>query len=129
MTPRPGSRPRQIWQWGDVRRRKMGMWAYVLNRLSALGLVLYLFIHLVVLARLSQGAAAWDSFLATVRSPLFLALDVVLLAGLLIHGLNGLRVTLNGLGIGVPSQKAWFVGLMVVALIASVAGAIGIFTQ
>jgi succinate dehydrogenase / fumarate reductase cytochrome b subunit len=105
------------------------MWAYVLNRLTALGLVLYLFIHLVVLAQLTRGAAAWDSFLATIRSPFYLMLDVVLLAGLLIHGLNGIRVTLNGLGIAVPSQKAWFVGLMVVALIAGVAGAIGIFTQ
>jgi succinate dehydrogenase / fumarate reductase cytochrome b subunit len=129
MTPQPASRPRRIWQWGDVRRRKLGMWAYVVNRLSALGLVLYLFIHLAVLAQLSQGPAAWDSFLATVRSPFFLALDVVLLAGLLIHGLNGIRVALNGVGIGLPSQKAWFVALMALALIAGAAGAIGIFSQ
>jgi succinate dehydrogenase / fumarate reductase cytochrome b subunit len=129
MTPQPASRPRRVWQWGDVRRRKLGMWAYILNRLSALGLVLYLFIHLAVLAQLTQGPAAWDSFLATVRSPFFLSLDVVLLAGLLLHGLNGIRVTLNGLGLGLPSQKTWFVGLMVVALLALAAGAVGIFSQ
>jgi succinate dehydrogenase / fumarate reductase cytochrome b subunit len=129
MTPQPASRPRRIWQWGDVRRRKLGMWAYAVNRLSALGLVLYLFLHLAVLAQLAGGAATWDRFLATVRSPFFLALDVVLLAGLLIHGLNGIRVALNGVGIGLPGQKAWFVALMALALIGGVAGAIGIFSQ
>lgn len=123
------ARPRQVWQWVDVRRRKLGMWAYTLNRVSGLGLVLYLFIHLAVLRLLAGGPAAWDNFLALVRSPPFLALDVVLLAGLLIHGLNGIRLTITGLGIGVPAHKTWFLALMAAALILSAAGAIAIFTM
>lgn len=123
------ARPRQVWQWVDVRRRKLGMWAYTLNRVSGLGLVLYLFIHLAVLRLLAGGPAAWDNFLALVRSPPFLALDVVLLAGLLIHGLNGIRLTITGLGIGVPAHKTWFLALMAATLILSAAGAIAIFTM
>ena len=51
-------------------------------------------------------------------SPYFLTLDVVLLAGILIHGLNGLRVALTGFDIGVKAQKALFGTLMLVALVA-----------
>lgn len=127
--PPAKTRPRQVWQWADVRQRKLGMWAYTLNRVTALGLVLYLFLHLVVLSLLTGGPATWDSFLTLVRSPLFLMLDVVLLAGLLIHGLNGIRLTLTGLGIGVPAHKTWFVALMAVALVLGVAGAIAVFAM
>jgi succinate dehydrogenase / fumarate reductase cytochrome b subunit len=38
--------------WADVRGRGLGMWAYALNRVTGIGLVLYLYIHLVVLSML-----------------------------------------------------------------------------
>jgi succinate dehydrogenase / fumarate reductase cytochrome b subunit len=114
-------------EWVDVRRRRLGMWAYALNRLSGLGLVLYLYLHLVVLSLLASGASGWDKFIALARTPLFLSLDVLLLTGLLIHGLNGIRVTLNGLGVGVRSQKSFFVVLMLVAAVTLIVAAWRIF--
>jgi succinate dehydrogenase / fumarate reductase, cytochrome b subunit len=126
MIQRTGSKFRRVWLWGDVRHRKLGMWAYALNRLTGIGLVLYLYLHLAVLSQLTRGAGAWDTFLALAKSPLFLTLDVILLAGLLLHGLNGLRLALNSLGLGVPSQKAWFVVVVVVTVVGTVAGALGI---
>jgi succinate dehydrogenase / fumarate reductase cytochrome b subunit len=129
MTTKPAARPRRVWLWGDVRNRKLGMWAYALNRLTGIGLVVYLYLHLGVLSLLAQGPSAWDPFIAVARSPAFLTLDVILLAGLLIHGLNGLRVTLNGLGIGVSGHRTLFVGLMALALLGTALGAWLIFTQ
>jgi succinate dehydrogenase / fumarate reductase cytochrome b subunit len=114
-------------RWLDVRRRKLGMWAYVLNRTTGIGLVVYLYLHLVVLSSLLRGPAAWDSFVALARSPFYLALDVILLAGILIHGLNGLRIALTGFGIGVGAQKAIFTVLMVVSAIALWVAALKIF--
>jgi succinate dehydrogenase / fumarate reductase cytochrome b subunit len=61
------------------------------------------------------------------RSPFFLTLDVILLAGILIHGLNGLRVMLTGLDVGVKGQKALFGVLMLVAAVALGAAALKIF--
>jgi succinate dehydrogenase / fumarate reductase cytochrome b subunit len=115
-------------RWFDFRSRRLGMIAYLLNRVTALGLVLYLYIHLAVLSLLTGGASAWDPFVQIVRSPLFLLLDVILLAGLLIHGLNGLRVALTGFGIGVRAQKPLFVALMLFAAVALLIGALKIFT-
>jgi len=114
--------------WFDIRRRNLGMLAFVLNRVTGLGLVFYLGIHLVVLSLLAGGEANWDGFLELVRSPFFLFMDVVLIAGALIHGLNGIRVGLVGMGIGVRGQKPAFVFLMVVALVVLAYAAVLVFT-
>lgn len=120
---------KNIWQWGDIRKRNLGMIAYVLNRLTGIGLTVYLFLHLMVLSTLTRGPAAWDEFLALAKSPPVLVMDVVLLAGLLIHGLNGLRVTLNGFGVGVTAQKSLFLGLMALAGVLTAVGGFLIFTK
>lgn len=129
MVGRQESKLRRALLWGDVRRRRLGMWAYALNRITGIGLVVYLYLHLVVLSLLAQGASGWDAFIALAKTPLFLALDVILLIGLLIHGLNGLRVTLNALNIGVAAQKQLFVLVMVLVIVIGLTGAIRIFTQ
>ena len=43
---------RTVWPWLDPRGRRLGGWAFVVNRLSGLGLVAYLYLHLVVLSLL-----------------------------------------------------------------------------
>ena len=93
---------RRASRWFDVRRRKLGMWAYALNRITGIGLVVYLYLHLGVLSLLARGQSSWDSFVSLARSPYYLALDVILLAG--IHGLNGLRVALTGFDVGVTNK-------------------------
>ncbi len=84
-------------QWFNLRGKRVGFWAYVAMRLSALGLVLYLFLHLAILSQLTMGPSAWDGFVATAKSPAFLLLDVVLIVGILVHGLNGIRLALDWL--------------------------------
>lgn len=112
--------------WFDPRHRRLGGWAFALNRLSGLGIVLYLYLHLVILSQLARGPEAWDAFVALATSPAILAFDVVLLAGLLVHGLNGVRVTLVGLGLVVNRQKAMWIALMVMAAIVLLTGAVRI---
>lgn len=129
MLERQGSKLRRTLLWADVRHRKLGMWAYVLNRITGIGLVVYLYLHLVVLSLLAQGASGWDAFIALAKTPVFLALDAILLVGLLIHGLNGLRVTVNALNIGVSSQKLLFILVIALVVVIGGYGAIRIFTQ
>ncbi len=114
-------------RWFDLRRARLGNIAYILNRVTAIGITVYLFLHLFVLSLLAGGPAQWDPFIAIVRSPFFLLLDVILFAGLLVHGLNGLRIALTGFGVGVSGQKPLFVALMIVAAVALVAAALKIF--
>lgn len=125
----PENKKIRFLRWFDFRSWNVGMIAYILNRVTAIGLVAYLYLHLFVLSMLTGGAAQWDPFVAVARSPFFLMLDVILLAGLLIHGLNGLRVTLTGFGIGVRAQKTMFVALMIVGAVLLLAGALRIFME
>ena len=97
--------------------RGLGMWAYWLHRLTGLALVAYLLLHIMVISSATGGAQSFDPLLATLQSPLFVLLDLGLLALVLIHGLNGIRIFLFDLGIGIASQKQLFTGLMAVAVV------------
>jgi succinate dehydrogenase / fumarate reductase cytochrome b subunit len=99
--------------WFDVRKRGTGHLAFSLNRLTGVGLVFYLYLHLAVLSMLLWGESAWSSFLRVATTPLFLGLDVLLIFGLLVHGLNGLRLALVGSGIASDHQKALYLALMI----------------
>ncbi len=114
--------------WIDLRGRREGGLAFLLMRLTGIGLVIYLFLHLYVLRLLAQGPEAWDAFIAMAKSPLFLALDGLLILGILYHALNGVRVTLLGLGIGVPHQARLFWGVMALTLLMTAIAAYAIFT-
>jgi succinate dehydrogenase / fumarate reductase cytochrome b subunit len=122
-------RRRGIASWVDVRGRRLGGWAFALNRATGLGVLLYLYIHLVILSLLAGGPSSWDAFVSIAASPIFLFLDVVLLFGLLAHGLNGIRVMLVGLGIVVDRQKALFVSFFVIGFIVFLIGAVRIFGE
>ena len=116
-------------QWFNVRGKGVGFWAYVVMRLSALGLVLYLFLHLGILSQLAVGPAAWDGFVATAKSPAFLLLDIVLIIGMLAHGLNGVRLSLIGFGIGVPRQKIMLWIGLALTIVFSVLSALAVFAE
>lgn len=131
-TPAPGGRPgpahrRGVTGWLDPRGRHLGGLAFILNRLSGLGVLLYLYLHLVILTQLARGADAWDGFVALASSPVVLVFDVVLLGGLLLHGLNGIRIALVGLGLVEHRQKALFVALAVGAVLVAGVAALRIF--
>ena len=95
-------------RWFDPRGRDAGSWAFILNRLTGLGLTFYLGLHLVVLNKLAQGPQAYDEFIAFSQSLLIKIGEVILIAAVLFHGLNGLRLTLHAFGIGIRRQKQLF---------------------
>ena len=112
--------------WFDVRRRGLGGWAFTLNRLTGLGLVGYLYLHLGMLFLLSRGPGGWDRLVDLFRHPFFLWLDVLLVVGLLVHGLNGVRVALVGTGVAVDRHRALLLALTVLGALVAVVAAVRI---
>ena len=108
---------RRFWSWFIPRRRDIGYWAFALNRITALGLTFYLFLHLIVLGKLAQGPGAYDEFLALTENPFIKLGEWAVVAAAILHGLNGIRVILTSFGVGVTRQKQFFYGLMAVAVI------------
>jgi succinate dehydrogenase / fumarate reductase cytochrome b subunit len=121
------SSPVHFWRWFDPRNRSISTWGFILNRITALGLTLYLFIHLVVLGKLAQGAEAYDTFLEFAHTPVVMVGELLVIAAGLIHGLNGIRIALNSFGIGVVRQKQIFGGLMAVAVVGTIVFAVKMF--
>ena len=113
--------------WLDPRGRAVGGRAFALHRLTGLALVFYLYVHLGVLSMLLVGRSAWGSFLGVVTAKGFLAFDVILIFGLLFHGLNGIRVALVGSGIAVTRQRALFWVATVIGTCALVFAALHVF--
>lgn len=111
--------PSNLWRWFDPRRKQLGSWAFILNRITALGLTIYLCMHLLMLSKLAQGPDAYNSFIALVKNPVFKLGEMLVIAAGLIHGLNGIRVGLTSFGIGVRIQKQVFAGLMALAAVGS----------
>jgi succinate dehydrogenase / fumarate reductase cytochrome b subunit len=103
--------------WFDPRLRAFGTLAFILNRLSGIGRTVYLFLHLIVLGTLARGPEAYDSFIQMAKSPLFVLGELVVVAGGLYHGLNGLRVALTSFGVGVTHQRRLFYAVLAVVLV------------
>ena len=114
-------------RWFDPRARAAGSWAFIFNRFSALGLTVYLALHLAVLNRLAQGAKAYNDFVAFSQSPLIKSAEVILIAAVVFHGLNGLRLTLHAFAVAIHYQKILFVSVMVITVLIMTLFAIHLF--
>ncbi len=123
--PSPTRAPR----WFDPRARQAGSWAFILHRLSGIGLTFYLGLHLAVLNKLAQGPQAYDDFVALAQSPLIKVGEVILIAAVLFHELSGLRLTLHAFGIGIRQQKRFFAFAILATVLGSALFAIRLFGE
>lgn len=120
--------PGKFWNWFNPVGRKTGGWAFILNRITALGLTFYLFLHLIVLGQLAKGPEGYDSFIALMKNPIAVFGELLVVAAGIIHGLNGIRIALTTFGVSISTQKQLFYALMAIALIAILFFGIRMFT-
>lgn len=73
-------------------RNHAGYWAFLLHRLSGLGLALFLPAHFLVLGLAIEGADKLENFLAWIEIPLVKAAEMGLVFLLAVHLFGGLRL-------------------------------------
>jgi succinate dehydrogenase / fumarate reductase, cytochrome b subunit len=73
-------------------RGGQGHWAYVLHRLSGVGILVFLIAHVVDTALIGWGPEVYNRVIALYRHPFFRVNEIVLFAAVLYHALNGIRV-------------------------------------
>ena len=94
----------------------IGMWAWMLFRISGLVLVFYLFVHVWVISQgRVGGAASLDNLFKFFDKPMLVFLDLMLVSAVLYHALNGVRILLMDFGVGIKHHKAVFWVCMLVA--------------
>ena len=110
------------------RWRYSGMVAFVIQRVTGVALLAYLFLHVLTINKL-RNPAEFDAAIAQFRSPLFKLAEVGLLGVVILHALNGVRLTLIDMGVGVTAtrqrQMFWYLTVGVGAAV-FIAGAVPI---
>lgn len=100
--------------------RETGTFSYAVHRVSGLLLVVYLFLHLSLITQARFNGQGFDELMETFKSPPFLIADLVIFLGVVLHGLNGLRITLFDLGIGIRRQKELFWVVLILTAVATI---------
>lgn len=72
----------------------IGAYMFVAHRLAAVGLTVYLYVHLVTLGRVLTGPEGFDRAMALMNTPAIRLLELALVWVVLFHMLNGIRVSL-----------------------------------
>jgi succinate dehydrogenase / fumarate reductase cytochrome b subunit len=105
--------------FGRWREFSAGMWAWIFHKFTGWVLVGYLFTHIAVLSTALSSPEAYTTTISTLESLLIVrVLEVGLLAVAMFHILNGLRLLLVDLGIGLESQdKSFYASLVLTGAI------------
>jgi succinate dehydrogenase / fumarate reductase cytochrome b subunit len=74
---------------------KEGMFSWILHKITGIALVAFLLFHIWSMSKMSKGPEAFNAVIETYKSPLFRAGEVLLLGGVLFHGINGMRLILG----------------------------------
>lgn len=115
-------------------RIRTGMFAWMAHRLSGVALVVYLVVHIWGLKSLTDPAS-FNALITQYHAPIYKVGEFMLLAAVVYHALNGLRIVLIDLLGWSPNQKKlfWTLGAVAVVLIAvggypSISGLVQYFT-
>lgn len=111
----------------NPRNMRVGMYAWVIQRLSGLYLVFFLLTHITAIAQASFGVT--KGFQVTIfdalRNPFWAGgsateiFDLIALGIIAYHGLNGIRIVFLDLGFGVRKHRVSFWLTMAVAIAVS----------
>jgi succinate dehydrogenase / fumarate reductase cytochrome b subunit len=103
-------------------RVRTGMLAWMLHRLTGIGLVVYLVLHVWGLRALTNREA-FNALIASYHAPIFKLGEFLLLVAVAYHALNGLRIVLmDFLGWHPHSKKLFWTLALVCLLIIGVGG-------
>lgn len=97
-------------------RIRTGMFAWMAHRLSGVALVVYLVVHVWGLRALTSRAE-FNELIAKYHAPIFKIGEFLLLAAVVYHALNGLRIVLIDFLGWSPNQKRLFWSLGAVAAV------------
>jgi len=102
----------------------IGITAWVLQRVTAVLLLIFLGVHLGALHYYLFGQhITFDRVVERLQSPFFVVVDLGLLVTAAFHGLNGIRAVLLDLPLSPGVQRAAFWVLVVIGVIGVVYGA------
>ncbi len=109
---------------GTLYRGKVGMWSWVLHRLTGVAIFFFLLVHVLDTALVRVAPEAYNVVIATYQTPLIGVAELGLVAAILYHGFNGIRIALIDFwskGAKYQNVMFWVVVVAALALFAAFA--------
>ena len=107
---------------GTLYRGKVGMWSWVLHRITGVAIFFFLLVHVLDTSLVRLSPEAYNAVVATYKTPLVGLGELGLVAAILYHAFNGLRVILVDMSAwGARHQKGMFYGVLALWLITMLA--------
>lgn len=107
---------------------KGGMLSWILHRLSGVGLVIFIVIHIEGMFHIAKGPAAFNKVIATYNTPLFKFLEIFLFAAIMFHAVNGIRVILMDFASGSKYPKPLLISTYIITGIVFLIGSYILWT-
>jgi succinate dehydrogenase / fumarate reductase cytochrome b subunit len=79
---------------GTVYRGNVGMWSWVLHRITGVAIFFFLLVHILDTALVRVSPEAYNAVIGTYKNPIMGLGEVALVAAIGLHALNGLRIIL-----------------------------------
>ncbi|CAA0131016.1 Succinate dehydrogenase 2 membrane subunit SdhC [Mycolicibacterium vanbaalenii] len=105
-----------------------GMWSWVLHRITGATIFFFLFVHVLDTALVRVSPEAYNQIIETYKTPLIGLMEIGLVAAVLYHALNGVRIILIDFwqhGPKYQRQMLWVVAGVWIAVFVASLGVIG----
>ena len=79
---------------GTLYRGKVGMWSWVLHRITGVAIFFFLLVHVLDTSLVRLSPEAYDVVIATYKTPIIGLAELGLVAAILFHAFNGIRIIL-----------------------------------
>jgi len=103
-----------------------GFISFVLRRFTGVALVLYLFTHMWVIGSVNSGPGVFDARLNLVQSTFFKFAEIALLAAVVYHAFDGIRLLIVHYFDVTEYRKSLFYAIFVISALLVIAGGIPI---
>jgi succinate dehydrogenase / fumarate reductase cytochrome b subunit len=104
-----------------------GFLSFILRRVSGMALVIYLGLHIIAIGSVNSGARSFDEAMNFLQQPLFKLAEIALLAAVVYHAFDGIRLLIVHYLNVTEYRKSMFYAVFVVSAILVIAGGVPIF--
>jgi len=102
-------------------RGQSGQWSWLLHRVTGLGVLLFLLVHIVDITLIGFGLRVYNESLQVFGNPIVRLISLALIASVLYHAYNGVRIIIIDFwSAGYKFQRQMFYGVLALTILSFV---------